>query len=167
MDYGFYNNYVFKVRDTDLISSLALNWEYLKALMVRLDEGQLNYRYAEGKWSIKEIFTHLIDGERNFCYRIMRISRGDQAHLPMYDVHSFVANSHSEKRDIKNMITEMELLRKATIKMFEGMDEEVLEMTGPARDVTISVRALGYALVGHCWHHIDIINEKYLQPTSA
>ena len=162
IDYGFYNGYVFKVTDTDLITALNQNFVAIKQLADSLTEDELNSRYDTGKWSIKEIFFHLVDSERNFGYRIMRISRGDQGMLPMFNIHDFIINANVTEKSITNIIKELELLRQATILSFQGMGQEMLDRTGPARDVMISVRALGFAIIGHAIHHMDIIREKYL-----
>ncbi len=161
-DYGFYSGYIAKAPATDLLTALAETWNELKELVSTLSEEHLLYSYAPGKWTIKEVLVHLIDAERNFCYRIMRISRGDQAQLPMYNVHEFITNAYAATRETANIMQELELLRKATIVMFTGMHPEMLDKTGPARDVTISVRALGFAMAGHVVHHMTIIKEKYL-----
>ena len=162
-DFGFYNAYVFREQEKDLITALSDNWNDLKALAAGLTEEQLSYRYDTGKWSIKEIFVHFIDAERNFNYRVMRISRGDQAPLPMYDIHQFIMNAHAAERPFANIMQELELIRKATITMYEGMHPSMLEKTGPARDVTVTVRAIAFATVGHVMHHLDIIHERYLK----
>ncbi len=80
----------------------------------------------------------------------------------MYDVHQFVANAHAIERPVADMLEELGLLRQATILMFRGMTAEMLDLTGPARDVTISVRALGFALAGHNTHHMNIVRARYL-----
>lgn len=161
-DFGFYNTYVFKTGSTELVTALNANLNELKNLVKSLTEDQLLCRYEPGKWSIKEMLQHLVDAERNFCYRAMRISRKDQAPLPMFDIHQFVMNSHADERSTANMMEEWELLRKTTILMFENMHPDMLDLTGPARDVTVSVRALGFAIAGHTIHHMTIIKEKYL-----
>ncbi len=161
-DYGFYNGYVTKAPDTDLITALKENWTSFRAFVHTLSEEELLHRYAAGKWSIKEVLVHLIDAERSFCYRIMRISRADQAQLPGYSVDDFISNSFVEERDMANIMLELEMLRKSTIAMFEGMHPDMLDRTGPARDVIISPRALGFAIVGHLIHHTDIIRGRYL-----
>lgn len=162
-DFGFYNNYVAKAISAypDLITGLTANWDTISKLISSLTEEQLLYRYADGKWSVKETVQHLIDAERNFCYRIMRFSRKDQGDIPGYDIHAFVINSDADKRDIKAMMDEYSLLRKASILMFSSMTEEMLELQGPARNTMISVRALGFAMAGHVLHHIQLLDEKY------
>jgi len=161
-DFGFYNGYVSSVKDTDLVSALQANLTQLIEFYRALSEEQLQYRYAPGKWSIKEMLQHLIDAERNFSYRIMRISRNDQGHLPAYDIHQFTLESDVADKDVDLMINEWEHLRKAAILMFENMSPSLIDRTGPARDLIISVRALGFAMVGHVIHHMNMIREKYL-----
>jgi hypothetical protein len=46
--------------------------------------------------------------------------------------------------------------------MFEGMHASMPDKTGHARDVIISVRALGF---GHTLHHMHIMKERYLALT--
>jgi len=160
-DYGFFNHYMSMAPQGELIQAMQDTMAQVKALALGFNEEQLAQRYAPGKWSIKENFAHLVDAERNFCYRIMRISRGDQGILPIFDIHNFVLNAHAGNRDIKDIIEELEHLRAATILTFKGMTPEMIDLTGPARDIVISVRALGYAMTGHMLHHIALIKDKY------
>jgi len=161
-DYGFYNNYIRKATENDLIAALNDTLDQAKSLAGTFSDEQLNFRYSEGKWSIKELFVHLVDSERTFCYCIMRISRGDESILPAINVHDFIINSQASERTIASILKELELLRRATILMFEEMNEPMLEKTAMVRDAVISVRALGFAMAGHIIHHSDIIKEKYL-----
>lgn len=161
-DYGFYNGYFLLAPKTELTAALKANMEEIKAFALSLSEEELAYRYAEGKWSIKEIFTHFVDAERNFCYRIMRISRSDKGILPPMDIHSFVMNSNAANRNMEDILAELEHLRAATILLFKSMSPEMLDVVGPAHSVMISPRALGYILVGHSLHHFAVIREKYL-----
>ncbi|MBS1586296.1 MAG: DinB family protein [Bacteroidetes bacterium] len=161
-DFGFYSQYVNLAPKTELTQAMQTNMEEIKAFALGLSEEELGLRYEPGKWSVKENFAHLADAERNFCYRIMRISRGDQGALPPFDIHNFVTNAHADRRDIKDIIAELEHLRAATILMFKGMTAEMPDIEGPARDVMISSRALGYAMVGHTLHHMALIKGKYL-----
>ncbi len=161
-DYGFYSGYVNKAPNTDLLTALHENLAELNKLVSSFSDEDLLYRYETGKWNLKEVLVHLIDAERNYCYRIMRISRNDQAQLPMFDIHAFVMNSHATERDLNSIMDEMQIIRAATIAQFAGMHPSMLDRTGPAREVIISVRALGFAIVGHVMHHMDIIKHKYL-----
>ncbi len=161
-DYGFYTGYILNAPDTDLITALNDNWLEIKGLISSLTPEQAESRYEAGKWTLKEVVMHLVDAERNFGYRIFRISRGDQSPLPAYDPALFIANSNAANRDITAIMSELEILRMANIAMFAGMSPAMLDMEGPARNIVLSVRALGFALVGHVLHHQRIIREKYL-----
>jgi len=167
IDYGFYNGYITHAIGTDLITALENSWADVNTVIGNLSEEQLLFRYDAGKWSIKELMAHLVDAERNFCYRSMRFSRQNDMPLPPLDVYQFVMNSHATERDIKDILSELEFLRKATILMFKGMQPSMLELTGPARtpagDIQVSVRALGFALAGHSMHHMAVIKERYLK----
>jgi hypothetical protein len=161
-DYGFYNGYISKAPQTDLVTALHNNWQNISQLAQGFTAEQLELSYAEGKWSIKEILMHLVDGERNFCYRIMRISRNEQNIVPVYNIHDFIVNAHVEYRSAESIMEEYDMLRKASIVMFKNMHPDMLDRTGQVRDTIVSVRALGFAMVGHVIHHMDTIKEKYL-----
>jgi len=161
-NFGFYNGYIQKAGKDDLISSLKKNLQQLKELVSPLTEEQLQFRYAPDKWSIKETLVHLVDSEKTFNYRIMRASRGDQGIIPAFNIAEFVLNAHASERSIRNIMAELELLRNATILMFEEMHPSMLDKVSPARDVMVSVRAFGFAMVGHVNHHSEIIKERYL-----
>jgi len=162
-DYGFYNTYLSLAPQTELIAAFHENQEAVEQLIDGLSEDQLLYRYDTGKWNIKETLAYLIDAERNFCYRAMRISRSDQKPLPPFNPHEFAINAFATERNIANIMDELSINRKSTIAMFAGMHHIMLDRTWPARDVIISVRALGYAIVGHSLHHMNILKERYLQ----
>jgi len=167
-DFGFYAGYISKAPDTDLITALEQTMSDLRELAATLSPEDLELRYAPGKWSIQETYQHLVDAERNFCYRIMRISRGDTGTIAPFDIYPFVVNSAASQRSFGSILEELEHLRRGTILMFQGMTPEMIDREGPARDIVISVRALGFAMTGHCLHHIALIREKYLnQPAAA
>jgi len=167
-DFGFYNRYVFKVKHLDLINSFKENWTEVNHLFNHIPEEKLLFRYDTDKWNIKEVINHLIDAEKNFCYRAMRISRKDLTPVPALDPHIFIANSNASERDVRSLLQELQTVRNASIAFFEGLNEDMLDREGPARDAIISVRALGFAIVGHSIHHIEIVKERYLAtPTVA
>ncbi|MEL1244263.1 DinB family protein [Flavobacterium sp. DGU11] len=121
-----------------------------------------DYRYAEGKWTIKDILQHIIDSERIFAYRALRFSRNDTTPLPGFDENSYAANTDAAKRSINDLLTEMSAVRHANIMMFKSFTAEDLIRKGTASGYTVSVRALGFLLVGHQNHHIKIFKERYL-----
>lgn len=161
-DFGFYNRYIRKVTETDLLKALKETQHRTLALISGLSEAQLCYRYAPGKWCIKEILQHLIDVERSFDYRAMRFARGDRQALPPYDINEYVIASKAIHRALADLVEEAVQLRKTTVLLFKSFSEQMLDQTGPARDTELSVRAIGYNIIGHEMHHAEWMQEKYL-----
>lgn len=127
-----------------------------------IDMSKLDYRYAEGKWTIKEVLQHIIDAERVFAYRALAFARQDTNALPSFDENKYAQNSHASSRKWEDLIAEFDFVRKSTELLFSSFTEEDLRSTGTASGNEISVLALGYIAVGHVTHHINIIKERYL-----
>lgn len=121
-----------------------------------------DYSYAPGKWTIKDIIQHLIDTERIFSYRALRFSRGDATELPGFDENLFANNAQANERKLQEMLTELALVRQSTIMLFKSLTAESLLKTGIASGYTVSVRSIGFAVIGHQNHHIKIFKERYL-----
>ena len=158
----FYANYVSLVEETDIVSNLKNQIEVLRKLLANVSEDKENFSYAEGKWSIKELLGHIIDGERVFSYRALRISRCDQTPLSTFEENSYVANSNFGNSTLADLIEEFSLLRAANVLLFKNLNEEQWLRLGTASDATISVRALAFIMVGHVRHHTNILRERYL-----
>lgn len=120
------------------------------------------YRYAEGKWSPKEILLHLNDTERVMSYRALAIARGDKTPIPGFDQDVYVEHSKAHSRSLNDILTEYTVIRNASILLFESFANEQLSMIGTASESPVSVRALGYIILGHSDHHKQIIEERYL-----
>jgi uncharacterized damage-inducible protein DinB len=159
----FYQPYMNCVPDDgELIHHLAAIITETEALLSSLSEEQLLYRYAEGKWTIKDIALHLSDCERVIIYRTMRIARGDKTNLPGFDEDLFVSNANANNRDIQNILAELKLYRAASIAFIESLDEQSLNRSGTANNFTLTARLLVNHLYGHHRHHLNVINERYL-----
>ena len=118
--------------------------------------------YAEGKWTIKDIFQHLIDAERIFAYRALRFARNDKTALPGFDENEYVDATNSNKRSIQDLLTELAVVRQATLSLYKSFSEEELLRIGTASDNPMSVRALGFVIIGHQNHHQRVFEERYL-----
>ena len=123
---------------------------------------KLEYRYAEGKWTIKDILLHLIDAERIFAYRALRIGRGDKTPLAGFEENGYVINANANSRSVESLINEFQLVRKSTLELFQNFSEEQLAYLGTSSDNIISVRAIGFIISGHQNHHLKVIVERYL-----
>ncbi len=120
------------------------------------------YRYANDKWSIKELIQHLIDSERVFSYRALRFARNDSTELSGFEQDDYVAVYEANSRDFHELLEELEMTRRSTVLLFKSFGEKELLRIGTASDNQMSVRALGYVIAGHLVHHYQVINERYL-----
>lgn len=159
----FYAGYVSLVQETDIVAALLNQTNELQTLFAEIPEEKSDFRYAEGKWSIREMLGHIIDGERVFSYRALRISRGDETPLAGFEENFYVANSNFSNLKLADALEEFSLLRQSNTLLFKNLTGEMWSKTGTASDATISVRALAYISVGHIRHHANILRERYLQ----
>ena len=165
-DYPEYAEMYMKLVPDDglILKHLKDGFVTVKDLIHSLPKEKLFYRYAEGKWSIKEILVHIIDDERIFSYRALRFARNEKINLVGFDQDAYAIYSEADKRDLDNIFEEYEAVRNATIALFNGLPEGSLDRmghgTGTANDAT--VRALAYHIAGHELHHLHFIKENYL-----
>ena len=143
----------------------GLRSEFKKAydFYLTVSEDKLVYRYAEGKWTIKEIISHLIDTERIFCYRALRFARQDKTPVAGFDENDYVEASNANNRAIEELLEEYASVRAASISLFKSFSDADLLRKGMAGSGEVSVRALGFLIIGHEKHHINVIKERYLQ----
>jgi len=132
-----------------------------KDLILSLPAEKLMYRYAEGKWTIKEVLVHIIDDERIYAYRALRFARNDQTELPGFEQDDYARHSGANERSIKSILQEYTVVRNATIALFNGLEEKAFTRTGVANNHPVSVRALAYHIAGHEMHHLNIIKQRY------
>jgi len=145
-----------------LLKHLKDNFIATKELVLSLTEEKLSYRYAENKWTIKEILVHIIDDERIYAYRALCFARNDKTELPGFEQDDYTLYSNANARSIENILEEYEAVRGATITLFNGLPDESLLRMGTANSNKATVRALAYHIAGHELHHLNIIKEKYL-----
>lgn len=161
--YGdYYKNYISLVEEDDLRSALKSSVERSKHFWSSLTEEQGGFRYAEGKWSIKELLQHIIDTERIFSYRALAFARGETTELPGYNENEYADNCRADARKLSDMVDELLNLRKSTIHLFTSLSEETLDLIGTASNSPLSARAAGFIIVGHEMHHLKVVKERYL-----
>jgi len=157
----FYKPYIKALDNDDLLENLEQVHQASQSLFGSYPENKWDYRYAEGKWNVKEILGHLIDAERIFSTRAMRFARNDQTPLPGFEQNDYVPESNVAHRTVPDLLQELTWLRKANIRMFENFTPEMLERRGVASGWPISVMALGFVIAGHERHHQGIFQERY------
>lgn len=160
----FYQPYmeVFLDNDKNITENLEDSIQYAMRILRGLAYEKHMFRYAEDKWTIKEIVQHLIDAERVFNYRAMRFARIDMTDLPGFDENLYVDNSNANQRDFIDLLEEFSDLRKTTIQLYKSFTPEALLVIGSANGNLMSVRALGFITSGHLLHHLKVIQERYL-----
>lgn len=155
-------DYISRVPEGNVLDVLEKQIEETAALVRGLAPGMEDKRYAPGKWSIREIIGHLGDGERVFSYRALRFSRCDPTPLPGFDENDYVREAPFNRIPIQHLLSELVLLRQATLYLFRGLDEEALMRRGVANEIETSVRAIAFMIAGHERHHLDVLRERYL-----
>lgn len=154
--------YISKVTESDIIPALVAQPAELRAALSGISEENAGHRYAEGKWSVRELIGHLIDGERVFGYRAMCIARGEEASLPGFEEDDYVANSGHDSRTLASLLDEFESLRRSHVFLFEHLTDEAATRLGTANGNPISARAIAFICVGHVRHHVGILKERYV-----
>lgn len=154
--------YIDLVKDQDLIKALKKTGKSLIKLLEDIPEKRLDYRYAEGKWTIRQSFQHIIDTERVFSFRAVWFSRNDGQPLPGFDENNWAMNATADDRDWEDMIKEFQHLRAATILLFKSLSKTQLAASGFASNNLVTVTALGFIAAGHVQHHINVYEERYL-----
>lgn len=158
----WYHGYIKMVPQDDIKAAFSSKDNNLIAFLDSIPESKHDYRYAEGKWTIKEVLLHIIDAERVFAYRALRFARKDQTPLPAFDENLFAENSKASARQWSDLVDEFKHLRRSSEIFFNSLDEDQLEAGGISSGHPIYVRALGYIIIGHALHHQKILVERYL-----
>ena len=160
----FYGRYIATVGKGDLRQILASQPDVVRTACAGLSEAGALHRYADGKWSVKEVLGHVSDAERVFSYRAMRIARGDRTPLPAFDENAYVAAANFDRRPLGDLVDEFDAVRRQTLVLLAGLDAEAWERTGIASDNPISVRALFHISAGHARHHLRLLASRYDLP---
>jgi len=157
----FYAGYIARIPAEDVLEILGRQSTELRELADAASPDQEVFRYAPGKWSVREVFGHLIDGERIFGHRVFRIGRGDQTPLPGFDENHYVAASGYHDRDLASLAEEFALVRAANLAVLHSLSGEDWSRLGTANNYPVSVRALAFIMAGHVNHHLAILGERY------
>ena len=156
-----YNEYVAEVPDGDITRTLVEHGDALLARLKHLSEEQSRAAYAPGKWTVKEVICHISDAERIFCYRLLRIARGDQTPLASFDENVYAAACGANDRPFESILGEFSAVRGATLALLRSLPEVAWTRHGTASGKTVSVRGLAWIVAGHALHHDRILRERY------
>lgn len=154
--------YLDLVKEEKIVTLLEDSLREFVVLVDVISDEKLNYAYQEGKWTIKEVLLHMIDTERIFQYRALRFAREDKTMLPGFSENDFVPYSNANSRSKQSLLAEFKAVRASTMSLYESFSADTLLVIGNSSGGTMSVRGLGYLIVGHQTHHINVIKERYL-----
>jgi uncharacterized damage-inducible protein DinB len=158
----YYAKYIALVPQARPVQALEEQIAEMLPFLRGLSESQGALRYAPGKWSIKQVLQHVIDGERVFAYRALRAARGDRTPLAAFDENVYAEKAEAESRTMRSLVDELEALRRANVAMFGALGDEELRRRTVANEHEISARALAYIIAGHARHHAALLRERYL-----
>ena len=162
-DYAeYFEKYIALVPSGDFLEILQEQRQDLTRLLSPLSEQQADFRYASGKWSIKEVLGHINDAERIFAYRLLRISRGDQTPLASFEQDGYIQTGNFSARKLKDLLEEFSAIREATIALVRSLDDAAWLRRGVASQKEITATALAFIIAGHVRHHRILLEERYL-----
>jgi len=163
----FFKTYINALQEDNLQEALTNNTRRFRKLLKQIPHKKINYAYAEGKWTIKELLQHIIDSERVFIYRALTFARHDPALLPGFDENNWAIAAKAPKRKWNDLVEEFRALRSANELFLLSLDDDQLQQTGSANNSNISVAALAFVCAGHVAHHMRVIRERYLNDQPA
>lgn len=158
----YYAQYIDLVPEGSLEDILVRQLEETTQLLSEISEEQANYRYAPGKWTLKEVIGHITDTERIMSYRLLRMARGDNTPLAGYDDEAYVKEASFHTRTLSELLEDYMAVRRSILSLLRGLPEEAWPRKGVANNSPFSVRALAYTIAGHELHHLKVIRERYL-----
>jgi hypothetical protein len=158
----YYHGYINQVSENDVIAVLRSELDDLDVLLDRVPADKETYAYGEGKWTIRQVVGHLIDGERVFGYRAFCIARGERQNLPGFEQDDYLHTAPYNNIDLEDLLSELRLVRLSNIAMFRTLDEEAWSRVGLANNNEVTVRAIAFIMAGHVRHHMKVLREKYL-----
>jgi len=149
----YYTRYIQQVPDDDVRQSLRTSLDETLAAIEAKPETFGDYRYAPGKWSVREFLMHVVDTERVFAFRAFWFARNGEGELPSMEQNDFVAASDAGARTLASLTAEWRAVRAATLAFFDAVDDDVAARTGIASGNRVSVRACAWIIAGHERHH--------------
>jgi len=159
----FYIPIVSNAIEMDLINSLEQSCRNTESLIASIPKDLENYKYQEGKWSIKQIIKHISDSERVHSYRALTIARKDKTSLPSFDENFFAISDNCDNLSLTAIKKEFIAVRKSTIELFKTLSQESLDFEGTGNNMVFTPRIIGWLISGHNTHHCSVIESKYLK----
>ncbi|MGD0484727.1 MAG: DinB family protein [Gemmatimonadales bacterium] len=157
----YYDRYISLVPEEQVLPVLAAQGEELRRALAGVKESEAGFRYAEGKWSIREVVGHLADTERVFAFRALSFARAEKAALPAFDENEYVRQASFDATPLTALVEEFRAAREASLYLFRHLTAEAWLRGGVANAKPIVVRSLAYIMAGHVRHHLGTLRERY------
>ncbi|TNJ42132.1 DinB family protein [Tamlana fucoidanivorans] len=159
---SYYQGYIESVSaERSLIDNFKVSGEGVLYFFKRIPESKWNFKYHVDKWSVKEVFQHIIDTERVFIYRCFRIARHDNTPLAGFNQDDYIAPSKANEKSMEQLLEEYEAVRKNSIVCLQSINETDLKFVGYASGAIMSARAAAFIILGHEAHHLNVLKSKY------
>lgn len=158
----YQETYIKTVEGNDILKVLEEQLKNVPDFLNSITEEKGRYKYAEGKWTVKEVVEHITDTERIFAYRALCIARGEKQVLPGFEQDDYVKEANSNNRNLSELIEEFRKVREANLSLFKSFSEDVINKKGSVNTYQITVNAILFIIAGHANHHLKVIKEKYL-----
>lgn len=159
----YYSTYINEIaEETTILQGYKVDKDCVINFFLSIPEEKMNYKYAPEKWTIKEVLQHIIDTERIFMYRFLRIARGDKTELAGFNQDIYIAPSEANTKTRSALLAEFTTTRAYAINLLESIPEKNFTNTAKASNALISARACAFILLGHSSWHLKIIKERYL-----
>ncbi len=160
---SFYKGYLDMIpADLELIEGYYLGQKNVLNFLKSMPTNKLEYRYEENKWTIKEVFQHIIDTERIFVYRCFRLGRHDATPLSGFDENDYIKPSLANNKTLEALLEEYQAVRQNSIILLKSLNENDLNFIGNANGNNLSAKAAAFIILGHELWHLKIIKERYL-----
>ncbi|GGA83166.1 DinB family protein [Puia dinghuensis] len=158
----FYQSYIDLIKESDFREAIKKNSKQFRKLVENIPRKKFDYAYAEGKWTIRQMLQHIIDAERVFSYRALRLSRKDATPLPGFDENQWAANDGGATRKWKDLLEEFGVVREATEYLYDALTDEQLRFVGTVNERPLNAFTIGFIIPGHVTHHMHILEARYL-----
>ena len=158
---AYFGRYVNLVPEGEIVGTLAGQISATLATLKSVSDADSLKRYAEGKWSIREVVGHMIDTERIFAYRALRIARNDQTNLPGFEQDDYIPAAGFDRRPWSGLLEEFDAVRHSNVLMFRGLHDEAWARQGMSNGKLLSARAAAYIIAGHELHHMKVLRDQY------
>lgn len=158
---AYYDRYIKLVEEDELPHAFARQQSLIDEYFPAITEEESRYAYAEDKWTLKEMLQHIIDTERIFACRSLCFARQEMQSLPGFEENDYARHSNANARKWQLLCDELKVVRASSLLLFESFTEAMLETSGIANKHPASTLSMGFTMIGHIYHHRNIIEERY------